>query len=65
MRDVLLDGRWIDWDRDSNGGSDKCGGIPVDSLITTAARALAAGRPLSALKSERGEGKRGRVRYGV
>src|SRR5262250_3325399 len=30
-------------------GSDKCGGIPVDSLITAAARALAAGDPLGAL----------------
>src|SRR6202790_408851 len=36
--------------RASNGGSDKCGGIPVDSLITAAARALAAGDPLGALK---------------
>src|SRR3984957_3027737 len=32
------------------GGSDKCGGIPMDSLITAAARALAAGDPLGALK---------------
>jgi hypothetical protein len=31
------------------GGSDKCGGIPMDSLITAAARALAAGDPLGAL----------------
>src|SRR5262245_54084150 len=29
------------WQR--NGGSDKCDGIPMDSLITAAARALAAG----------------------
>jgi hypothetical protein len=28
-----------------NGGSDKCDGIPMDSLITAAARALAAGEP--------------------
>src|SRR5215510_14424688 len=35
--------------RVSNGGSDKCGGIPMDSLITAAARALAAGDPLGAL----------------
>jgi hypothetical protein len=28
-----------------NGGSDKCGGIQMDSLITAAARALAAGDP--------------------
>src|SRR5258705_11477072 len=34
---------------DSRGGSDKCGGIPMDSLITAAARALAAGDPLGAL----------------
>src|SRR3982750_2769619 len=33
-----------------NGGSDNCGGIPMDSLITAAARALAAGDPLGALK---------------
>src|SRR5262249_12286390 len=33
----------------SNGGSDKCGGIRMDSLITAAARALAAGDPLGAL----------------
>ncbi|HET9580695.1 MAG TPA: hypothetical protein VFP44_22905, partial [Usitatibacter sp.] len=31
------------------GGSDKCGGIRMDSLITAAARALAAGDPLGAL----------------
>src|SRR3954454_19572942 len=31
-------------------GSDKCGGIPMDSLITAAARALAAGDPLRAMK---------------
>jgi hypothetical protein len=31
-------------------GSDKSGGIAMDSLITAAARALAAGDPLSALK---------------
>src|ERR1700724_809891 len=34
----------------SRDGSDKCGGIPLDSLITAAARALAAGDPLGALK---------------
>jgi hypothetical protein len=33
-----------------NGGSDKCDGNPMDSLITAAARALAAGDPLGALK---------------
>src|ERR671935_322900 len=31
------------------GGSDKCVGIPMDSLITAAARALATGDPLGAL----------------
>ena len=48
-----MDGRWlcdIISSRASNGGSDKCGGIPMDSLITAAARALAAGDPLGALK---------------
>src|SRR5258708_5124264 len=44
------------WSRDKlsagyrNDGSYKCGGIPLDSLITAAARALAAGDPLGALK---------------
>src|ERR1700724_3158644 len=33
-----------------NGGSYKCDGIPMDSLITAAGRALAAGDPLGALK---------------
>src|SRR6202050_3074614 len=33
-----------------NGGSDQCDGNPMDSLITAAARALAAGDPLGALK---------------
>ena len=33
-----------------NGGSDKCDGIPMDSLITAAARALAAGDLLGVLK---------------
>jgi len=33
----------------SNGGSDKCGAIQMDSLITAAARALATGDPLGAL----------------
>src|SRR5262250_868913 len=37
------------WHRASNGGSDKSGGIPMDSLITAAAQALAAGDPLGAL----------------
>src|SRR5271157_858873 len=48
--DVLVVGREIDEHRASNGGSDKCGGIPMDSLITAAARALAAGDILGALK---------------
>src|SRR5499427_6682569 len=34
---------------DRNDGSYKCGGISMDSLITAAARALAAGDPLGAL----------------
>src|SRR5213592_4120872 len=50
---IRPDGRWS-WDTLSagyrNGGSDKCDGIPMDSLITAAARALAAGDPLGALK---------------
>src|ERR1700730_9046449 len=33
-----------------NDGSDKCGGIPMDSLITAAGAALAAGGPLGPLK---------------
>src|SRR5215468_341516 len=49
---MRLGGRWSR-DRLSagyrNDGSDKCGGIPMDSLITAAARALAAGDPLGAL----------------
>jgi len=36
--------------RASNAGSDKCDGISMDSLITAAARALAVGDPLGALK---------------
>src|SRR3989475_1879712 len=50
---IRPDGRWS-WDTFSagyrNGGSDKCDGVPMDSLITAAARALAAGDPLGALK---------------
>src|SRR5216110_1157718 len=50
---IRPDGRWS-WDTLSagyrNGGSDKCDGIPMDSLISAAARALAAGDPLGALK---------------
>lgn len=46
-----MGGREIDYgDEVSDDGSDKCGGIPMDSLITAAARALAAGDPLGALK---------------
>src|ERR1700759_2413878 len=41
--------RAIVWWRSSNGGSYKCGGIPMDSLITAAARALATGDLLGAL----------------
>jgi hypothetical protein len=36
--------------RRTPGESDKCDGISMDSLITAAARALAAGDPLAALK---------------
>src|SRR5277367_6610942 len=36
--------------RISKGGSYKCDGIPMDSVISAAARALAAGDPLGALK---------------
>ena len=52
---VLLDAVRDRLSRDAFGagcptsGSYKCGGIPVDSLITAAARALAAGDPLGAL----------------
>src|SRR2546428_6431670 len=49
---IRPDGRWS-WDTFSagyrNGGIYKCGGIPMDSLITAAARALARGDPLGAL----------------
>src|SRR5262245_19207959 len=40
-----IDRRWL-----SKDGSYKCGGIRMDSLITAAARALARGDPLGALK---------------
>src|SRR3546814_6836632 len=48
-------GRWclsleIPSARHRQGGSDKCDGIPMDSLITAAARALAAGDLLGVLK---------------
>jgi hypothetical protein len=46
---MLVDGHEIDYYRALNRGSDKCGGIQIDSLITAAARALAAGDPLGAL----------------
>src|SRR2546429_6189214 len=50
---IRPDGRWS-WDTFSagyrNGGSDKCDGIPMVSLIGAAGRALAAGDPLGALK---------------
>jgi hypothetical protein len=42
--------REIEWDRASNGESYKCGRIPMDSLITAAARTLATGDPVGALK---------------
>jgi hypothetical protein len=47
--DALFDRCEIDKHPISNAESDKCGGIPMDSLITAAARALAAGDPLGAL----------------
>src|SRR4030095_1448221 len=51
---AIRPGRRSSWDTFSagyrNSGSDKCDGIPMDSLITAAARALAAGDPLGALK---------------
>src|SRR5260370_35228840 len=47
--DMLVGVREINEHRVSNGRSDKCGGIAMDSLITAAARALAAGDPLGAL----------------
>jgi hypothetical protein len=45
----LVVGHELTWHWVSDGGSDKCGGISMDSLITAAARALAAGDPLGAL----------------
>jgi hypothetical protein len=49
--DLLVVGHEIDSSAEHlNDGSDKCDGIPMDSLITAAARALAAGDPLGALK---------------
>ena len=48
---MLVAGRELDYGYGvSNDGSDKCGGIPMDSLITAAARALAVGDPLGALQ---------------
>src|SRR5216684_3476284 len=48
--DLVVVGHEIDSSGQAwNGGSDKCGGIRMDSLITAAARALAAGDPLGAL----------------
>src|SRR5262249_50881211 len=47
--DVGVRGREREWSRVSSGGSYKCGVIPMDALITAAARALAAGDPLGAL----------------
>lgn len=39
----------VSWARASNNHRSRCGGIQIDSLITAAARALAAGDPLGAL----------------
>src|SRR6266851_1215889 len=48
--DLVVVGHEIDFSGGyRNDGSDKCDGIPMDSLITAAARALAAGDPLGAL----------------
>src|SRR5271166_590436 len=47
--DMLVGNHEIDYCRALKGESDKCGGIHLDSLITAAARALAAGDPLGAL----------------
>jgi hypothetical protein len=41
----LVAGREIVWQRKSNSGSNKCGGIPMASLIAAAARALARAIP--------------------
>src|SRR5262245_41717875 len=52
---TLLDATYGCWswdnlsDRYLNGGSNKCDAIPMDSMITAAARALAKGDPLGAL----------------
>jgi hypothetical protein len=46
----MIGRREIDWATATDGGSDKCDGIAMDSLITAAARALAAGDPLGGLK---------------
>jgi hypothetical protein len=48
----LVVGREIIWHRKSNGGSNKCGGIPMDSLIAAAARALEASLDQSAAADE-------------
>jgi len=40
----------LDYDHRIELGSDKCGGISMDSVITAAAHALAQGNPLAALK---------------
>lgn len=45
----VLGGRGIDWPWATEHGSDTFGAIPMDSLITAAARALAQGDPLGAL----------------
>jgi hypothetical protein len=40
IADHSLGGREIDWRRVFGGGTDKCGGNPMDPLITAAARAF-------------------------
>src|ERR687891_2902386 len=38
LRRVVFGGRETDWERESNGGSDKCGAIPMDSLTHASGR---------------------------
>jgi hypothetical protein len=48
----------MDWYWASNGGSDQCAGIEMDSPITAAASALAAADPLGAWKRVKRIGER-------
>jgi hypothetical protein len=38
LRRVVFGGRETDWERESNGGSDKCGAVPMDSLTHASGR---------------------------